>query len=57
MDSFPISVGRGEVCNDLDESLAHLQSVPDKMEPVGFVPLLGGVQKVYRFSRSLRAKA
>jgi hypothetical protein len=46
-----------EVCNDLDESLVHLQSVPDKTEPIGFVPLLGGIQKVYRFGISLRAKA
>jgi hypothetical protein len=41
----PSRWARREVCDDMDESLAHLHSVPAMMEHVGFVPLLGGVDK------------
>jgi hypothetical protein len=39
-----------EVCGDMDESLAHLRSVPTTTAPAGVVPLLGDVAEVCRHS-------
>jgi hypothetical protein len=52
----PSRLARSEVYNYMDESHAHLQSVSTMKELVGFVPLLGGADKVCRFGRCLRAK-